>query len=74
LPVMALFNFSTIELLTKEVDRRLALELNSNVDQPIIDADICNNFASPSLATIKGMSEEQVLLSLVNLAQGTNER
>ncbi len=69
LPATALFNFPTLELLTKEVARRLDLESRPRASQLSIDTESLNIAVEQSLPAIAEMTEEEALQSLVKAVE-----
>jgi acyl carrier protein len=69
LPATALFNFPTLELLTKEVARRLDLESRPHASQLSTDAESLNIALEQSLPAIAEMTEEEALQSLVKAVE-----
>jgi acyl transferase domain-containing protein/acyl carrier protein len=69
LPVTAIFNFPTLELLAKEVARRLEPESQAAMPESAVAAKSRKTSAKPPMSAIAQMSEEEVLQSLVKAAE-----
>ena len=69
LPVTAIFNFPTLELLAKEVARRLEPESQAAMPERAEAMESRNTSAKPPMSAIAQMSEEEVLQSLVKAAE-----
>jgi acyl carrier protein len=69
LPVTAIFNFPTVELLAKEVARRLEPESQAAMPERAEAMESRKTSAKPPMSAIAQMSEEEVLQSLVKAAE-----
>jgi hypothetical protein len=69
LPVTALFNFPTLELLAKEVARRLTPEFQHATPQRAEGVKSRQVSVRPPLPAIAEMSEEEALQSLVKAVE-----
>jgi hypothetical protein len=70
LPVTAIFNFPTLELLAKEVARRrLEPESQAAMPEGAAAMESRKTSAKPAMSAIAQMSEEEVLQSLVKAAE-----
>jgi acyl carrier protein/nucleoside-diphosphate-sugar epimerase len=69
LPVTAIFNFPTLELLAKEVARRLEPEFQAVTPERAEAMESWKASAKPPMSAIAQMSEEEVLQSLVKAAE-----
>jgi hypothetical protein len=69
LPVTAIFNFPTLELLAKEVARRLEPESQAAMPERAEATESRKASAKPPMSAIAHMSEEEVLQSLVKVAE-----
>jgi acyl carrier protein len=69
LPVTAIFNFPTLELLAKEAARRLEPESQAAMPERAVAVESRKTSAKPPMSAIAHMSEEEVLQSLVKVAE-----
>ena len=69
LPVTAIFNFPTLELLAKEVARRLEPDSQAAMPERAEAMESRKTSAKPPMSAIAQMSEEEVLQSLVKAAE-----
>jgi acyl carrier protein len=69
LPVTTLFNFPTLELLAKEVARRLDPELRPATPARAEGIENGKTLVRPALPAIAQMSEEEALQSLVKAVE-----